>query len=382
MNLEQTVVLVDADLDADRSHLTEYGAISYRLPFRLRFPTPTLLSYRWFRAEYSLLLYNTLQFDDAGDEDQLHRALNRIHDWHFRKGQFCPFSLWTDVLLIFRLNRRKPSLASSIAATPDGACLEKDFSLDPDEFERVVHSLNQVLIAYVEETGLHTGGQRIRLLSVDDIVLSDSRAYLVVTTSNEAFTSDALQEVLTSQVKPILTHGFPGQLVGQFEDLPAATVDNVKSQIRRQENYLHYELAFKARYNLLSRDYESALLNAAIAFESVHNTFVREALCARLISDGIDAKGASVIANDYVRYLGIARSSTLTPYLFFPRGELPSSQEQERCQNAITLRNRVVHGDAKGGRRKDRRFARDELNDAASTLLRMYQTYADRLEDL
>jgi hypothetical protein len=325
-------------------------------------------------------MHNTLQIGTDPDSEDLIVALNKIHDWHYNESQFCPFSPWTDVLVVFRPRKSHPAWEDCIYADADFSRRIQEATLDTGEIERVTNALNQLLMAYVGATGLWIGGQYLRPLSPDEIQGADLRVYALLASSDFSFSTLELYNAHREAMEPILTHGVPGMLAGGLHDLSSAVVPRMEQYLRLQQQFLYYEVAFKARKELRDGNFDMALINAAVAFESAHNEYIRQWLMPRIQARGFDPKKANEIVENYLREQGIAATSSVTPFLLLPERLVPTIELYEGMRRGIALRNSIMHGKTKGGRHEDRRFNRRELESSTSALLEVYEIYASLLE--
>jgi hypothetical protein len=113
-----------------------------------------------------------------------------------------------------------------------------------------------------------------------------------------------------------------------------------------------------------------ALVLACAALEGAHAAVVRANLLPMLLGDNDQAR----LVETYLREQGIHTLMQITPYLFLG-ADRPTPTEIEQCAKALEMRNGIIHAKRTKRGYKLRDYARGEISDAYSAVIRMYSIY-------
>ena len=164
-----------------------------------------------------------------------------------------------------------------------------------------------------------------------------------------------------------------------LDDADPSSISQLSQALDRQQDFIFYEFAFLAKSRIFQRDPSGGLLMAVIALEGAHAALVRNVLIPKFSSYG--SKEAITKAEDFLRELGMSNLNLMSPFLFMGDGERPSVDQIKSCAKGITLRNQLMHAlTDKAGRYRVRQHGYQELTDACSAVLEVYEYYVKALE--
>ena len=164
-----------------------------------------------------------------------------------------------------------------------------------------------------------------------------------------------------------------------LHDLPLPEIkEAVSRNLRLQQRFVHYELAFQAAQKIHEGDQLNALLLGVAALEGAHAALVHHELAKRLPTedDGLSKR--------YLAQLNMELCLSLTPYLFMANHERPSKEEILGAKRALTFRNDIMHArrnkPGKSGEYKMRITTEADVHKAYVSLRKVYTCYANALE--
>jgi hypothetical protein len=233
-------------------------------------------------------------------------------------------------------------------------------------------ALNQFICAYATSIDQIFGGAPLRMLA-DMEFFGHLRADITyLSPPSYVITDQDVEDLFDWQPSVrITTTGV--QLHGQLDDLPSSLHSKIDDAFRNIRNHAFYEIAFKAKSEMVQRDPIVAIVLACAALEGVHAEFLRQAT-----KQAIDSP--SLITN-LLREQGIHTLIQVTPRLLIPEDARPSNDLIKRCADAITTRNDIMHAKRSSkGKYRIREYTANELNSAYSALIEMYRFLVGRLE--
>lgn len=280
---------------------------------------------------------------------------------------------WLPRLHATGINGYSPLWSEAIVFVPDPHvseevidALRKGEAKIPSEKNlfRTQAAFNEFICAYATAANNLFGGAPLRMLT--DMEFFDS---LYV---EAAFLSPPGYDITSKDIDGMFSWKperefvkIGGQLSGGLADLPATTLATVGQAHQNFREHAFYEIAFKAKTEMVGLDPIVAIILASAALEGVHAELLRRATKGK-ISDGLMSK--------MLREQGIHTLIQITPRLFMPEDERPNDETIRRCVDALEKRNAIIHAKMSGGRYKMRGYTFDVLSNAYSAVMEMYNS--------
>ena len=337
-----------------------YGVVIH-LPFRLRITG--LMRVPPADESYDVWLFNRIAVPPGSHLPAILYALpNKERDGYA--------GLWTDAVIILH----SPELTDAIVDEVRHGNTSS-IGLGGNLF-RTLTCLNEVIFGYSEATGTIFGGAGLRLLT-DMEFFGGMRLEF-------AFVSNGPYQLTRSDVMEIIEYRpdrqarvIGGQLTGDLTDLPDEAVADVPRHISAFRARAYLELAFRAKMAMLGREPVVALVLACAALEGAHADVLRQFL-SRLVGTA-DGKDLESMVESLLREQGIYTLIQLTSLAFIDTEFRPPQDALDRCLQAITMRNSIVHARQKRGQYRLRSYTFNELNEAYKAVFEIFSAYLKAL---
>jgi hypothetical protein len=229
---------------------------------------------------------------------------------------------------------------------------------------RTHSAFNEFICAYATAANQLFGGAPLRMLT--DMEFMDSLYMEAAFLSPPGYdlTDHDIEDVFSWKPEREFVK-IGGQLSGDLDDLPATTLASIGHAHQNFREHAFYEIAFKAKTEMVGRDPIVAIMLACAALEGVHAELLRQATKSK-ISDGL--------MSNLLREQGIHTLIQITPRLFMPEDARPNDEAIKRCVDALEKRNAIIHAKMSGGHYKMRGYTAGELNTAYSAVIEMYNS--------
>lgn len=230
---------------------------------------------------------------------------------------------------------------------------------------------NEWICAYAIGTRQLVSGRPLKLLT-DAEFLDTIHVELSIAVPPDYVLQDAEAEDVFQWSPPNRFISEEG-IAGDIDDLPAHALNEIDAGLRKARAHTFYEIVLRAKAEMMSRDFTTALILACVALEGVHSAFL-EVVTDRLCFDG-------ALREEYKRELGISRLIQITPKLFMRAEHRPDDELVAACGRAFTLRNKIIHSlKNRAGEYHFRGITSGQLTEAYATVLRMYDIYVAAFE--
>jgi hypothetical protein len=184
------------------------------------------------------------------------------------------------------------------------------------------------------------------------------------------------------ELMPPREHDAISMVQGPISDLSNAELTNIDRVLAFQEESICPELAFEATSKYLHGDPKGGLLMAVAALEGAHAALVQRELMSRLShlekKSLLEKRGS--LADEYLIRLGMSSCIRLTPYLLMDEVERPPDTLIQKCSLGITIRNEIMHAKTNNRGPSIRTRSFQEISEAYSAVLKMYEYYIAALE--
>jgi len=167
-----------------------------------------------------------------------------------------------------------------------------------------------------------------------------------------------------------------GPLTGDLSDLPRETLEKLPVYLKRFREHAFYELGFKAKSEMATREPIVALVLLCAGLEGVHAAYLRMCLEKPLAPY---PKDREELINNLLREQGIYTMIRLTIYVFMPEPLRPPDDILQKCLEGIRIRNDIIHAKRtkKGYKLRDHTF--NKLNEAYSGIFKVYCCFIEAL---
>ena len=236
-------------------------------------------------------------------------------------------------------------------------------------------ALNRFLVAYHLVDSVFTGHKPPWPFRLDEFLDYASLRVVFVIPPDRALTDPECLRALECLPAHKKENSF--QIAStQLHDLPIfQTRERISENLRLQETFIHYELAFESQAKMRDGDAIGALLLAVAALEGAHGAFVQHELSNRLPEpeDGSSDK--------FIENLGMTLCNKITPYIFsMSEDERPEREAIEGATDALKFRNEIMHALRKNGAYRMRNRKEEVISKAYRDLIRVYRCYVHALE--
>lgn len=212
---------------------------------------------------------------------------------------------------------------------------EKASQPEWDEREGALANLNRCVVAYWNAAGTAVQHNGLRLLNDADM-LGEPHEWVTSISNSRESPIAVRDEWISFPATRKPRSSVP--LFGGGLDLPASTIDKIKSSLSRDSDYPAYYFSFAGSVYTRNGEYQNALLYHVMAFESAHQHFLEFAL------EQLGVPEPMARATDLHMRAGISLLLKITMHLFLTAAERPTSDAIEKTKKAVELRNSWVHG--------------------------------------
>ncbi len=135
---------------------------------------------------------------------------------------------------------------------------------------------------------------------------------------------------------------------------------------------------------MVEQDYVSGILFAVVVLEGVHSALLQMRLdrqmAASITDADVRAKQADAFANRLLKDVGFSESLEMTSLLFLDAEDRPPEDEMRKCKLGITIRNEIMHALAKKGQYRLRNRTNQQMSEAYSSVLKVFDHFAAIVE--
>ena len=229
---------------------------------------------------------------------------------------------------------------------------------------RTLTALNEFICAYATGTNQIFGGAPLRMLTDMEFFQCLYAEITMLSHPSCEMTDKDIEDVFDwKPEREVMMKG--GQLSGELDDLPPTSLDVLDLALQNTREHAFYEIAFKAKTEMVERDPIVAIVLACAALEGVHAAFLRHVTKGAIENHGL--------ISDLLREQGFFTLIQVTPRLFMSENLRPPDDLVKRCADAITTRNHIMHAKmSKQGYYHFRRYTSNDLTSAYSALMEMY----------
>lgn len=336
------------------------------LPFRLRIGS--FLSIRVGDA-FDVIFRNCLDIPYGTPSGEMEKLM-----WEGKK--FRPREqFFTEVLIIDKNVPVPKDFRDQYLAFIENNSVQKMPNSKERYFEALT-ALNDVIVGYHHATNSLFGGAVVE--QVSSRIFFERLRYLhtIITPSGYELSQTELTEILDTrrgkQFKQI-----EGQFsVDQLDDVPPEQLELIQQYAELHQQFLFYQFALDAKSKMAGNDYVTAILFAVIALEGVTSVLLKMKIDSRLASSMPDAiaraKQVEVIAEQLLKDMGLSKSLDMTSLLFLEVEDRPSENEMKKCKLGITIRNEIMHTLVKKGQYKLRNRTNEQISEAYSNVLKVF----------
>lgn len=158
----------------------------------------------------------------------------------------------------------------------------------------------------------------------------------------------------------------------------ADVLASIDKALKQQERHAFYEFATESRKQEALGEHRIAFLMAMIAFEGVHGAFVAHCLERR---DPDNPQNAQKLASLLLSDQGVYKLNSITPILFMDPDERPTEEEIKKCNDAISVRNALMHSNrTPKGEYKLRTHTETKYIESREAVMKVYARYLEALE--
>jgi len=234
---------------------------------------------------------------------------------------------------------------------------------------------NHFIVAYSTAIRQIFGGRALRLIRMSEFTDYIRWEETILCPAEDTLPDDFYMQMFN--LKPKIDIIYKGSITGELHDISKEELEvGIDRVLSRQNDFIHFELAFEAKSKMSQDDFIGALLMAVAALESAHAAFVQHELGSRLTSN-FDKD----LPNKFLRGLGMSLCNSLTPILLMETEERPSPKIIKNCSHGIEIRNEIMHAlKNKQGKYRLRTRTNKEISEAYSSILEVYDCYVEALE--
>jgi len=185
-------------------------------------------------------------------------------------------------------------------------------------------------------------------------------------------------EKLINHTSPLTCSGITCTPICQITDLPQDKLSQIPAAYTRHQQHIFYEYAFYAQTRMRANDYTEALIMACIALESAHATFLKSTLQNALSAYKLNKKFIDNIS----RARGFYHRVKTTAAVFMLPAHRPPSDLLRKCENAIRMRNDIIHSNVVAGKFKSREYKPLDISHACDVVLETYVYFVQAIEKL
>jgi hypothetical protein len=335
-----------------------------RLPFRLNLGELYRQNFHFRGKYFEIVLRNKFRIPEGVEFSKVISAVGKDIE-----------KLFTEAIIVVRNPKISKDFLESLQRYDPG---KSDFPLIESgvSIGDAIEALNHFISAYANATNQVIGIRLFNFYDFYEILRCEITIYFL---PHEELTDDDYKEAF--DFRPEMEFIFKTININpELKEFTIAEVAKVKESIsdylKKQEDFIHYKLAFEAKAKMFAGDNIGALLLAA-ALEGAHSAFVQNELRSRLHGE----IKASLI-DDFIRELGMSLCNQLTPFLLLSEEERPDVDLIHKAERGLKYRNEIMHllRNQKGEYRIRTRSNR-EINEAYSAVLKTYDYYIRALEN-
>ncbi len=368
----KTIALTESfDYAATSKEHVSFG-YTLTLPFRLRTGSICRYIVPYRDKEFEVHLVNRVKIATAPPAEDKAAWLA------YQTSMLQRDDLWTDVLVVARRPTLKPEVINAIRTWNQTEPAKKHVDPPFRLIGGAINAINRLIIAYSTATGVTTGGDFLRQLSVHEFMDSVRVAYSLLHPADYRFSDVDVLRFSSERRQPVQSV-IRVQSSDGLHDLAETALAGINRYIQLQESFIFYELLFDAKAKMADRDHRGALLLAVVALEAAHGEFVSRTLPKRLPAESKESENTG-LAEDFQRELGFKLCCQLTPYLFMEPAVRPDPEDIKTCVKGITYRNEIMHGLRKKGKYRIRSRSNRELEAAYVAILRVCDCYRKAVE--
>jgi len=327
------------------------------LPFRLRLGELYRQNFQFRGGDFEIVLKNKFRVPEGMEILQVIKAAKNFE------------TLYTEAIIVVRnLNIKREALERLREWTPEKSDLPPGAADAP--YYKAMGALNHFISAYSLATKDILGP---RLFNIPDFFNNLKYTLAIYCHPNEEITNNDYNEAFD----------FPRREINckqvNFGELQDFTIEKARESIseylKKQEDFVHYELAFEAKTKMLAMDYIGALLLAVAALEGAHAAFVQYELGYRLPAE------IKASPEDFIKELGMSLCNQFTPFILLNEEERPDKELIMKAGQGLKYRNEIMHSlrNKKGQYRIITR-TNSEISEAYSAILSVYDCYIRALE--
>jgi hypothetical protein len=367
MPIIQHAILTPDGFDPSRLKTAVPGdisiAISFRLPFRLRFDKLVYFTCD-LKGRNDVWFRNEVPIRPGTDIAEISKLCWHHHDhWPIR----------TDAVVILH----DPVVSDDLLKAIHGD--SEHIAHDDSNVRTAIEIINRCLIAYSAGTDLLlVEGQIVPPLGWIDLFECLLSYIALVGYKEQQLADSTILELFAIRADRRMTRvGNWGSCSSMMEDLPNLDTIRIQDLLSSHDSNLHHELAVMAKSLMVKSQPAMALLIAIAALETVHGAFIRQVLGATLPDDEGSTDG---LINDFMRDQGFYALIRISPYLFLEPSERPTREDVKKCTKGIEMRNAIMHGLARKGRYKMRGYSFEDYTHGYTGAVALYKVFSTALE--
>jgi len=332
-----------------------------KLPFRIRLGCFYRQQFEYKGNNFEIILYNKIAFPKG---TELHKVLLSGKSFN---------SLWTEAFIIIKNPQIEDDIIEKLKQWESS-----EESIPPNNPMKSIflsmEALNHFITAYSTATNQLFGGSALRVFRTYDFIDSLYLDVQIYYPAEEKITDEDILKVFNLKFEREFVT--TGTSTGELYDLENDKITEVISQhMRRQENFIHYELAFEAKTKMVAGDFKVALLLAVAALEAAHSAFIQGELWKRLPED------SQATPEDFIKELGMTLCNDISPFLFLSDEERPPTDLIQKARNGIKYRNEIMHAlQNRKGEYRIRNRTNKDISEAYSAVLKVYSYYVKAIE--
>jgi hypothetical protein len=248
---------------------------------------------------------------------------------------------------------------------------------------RAVEALNDAIVAYHSATQSLFGGYVVERLTYREFIERVRYVHTILSPPNYVFTDQDIHEIFNARPDRDFVQ-IGGQMATELADYSPEKISSIQEYLKSHRRFLFYQFALDAKSKMVEMDYFSAIIFAAVALEGAHAALLQ--MCLDRIMGGTAsnpderAKQIELKANKLLIDVGFAEMVEITSMMFLEEADRPNPGDVEACKLGITIRNEIMHALAKKGQYKLRNRTNDQISNAYSNMLKLYQHFVRIIE--
>lgn len=372
---QQFTLAFPDDLDLESAgDIQVYKGFILALPFRLR--TGVFFSLHVGNS-FDVIFRNRLDIPSGMPSDKVLKLLleakpPRQHEQFF-----------TEALVLDKSPPVTPDVREAILAFIESAGDHKMPSINARYFEAMT-SLNDAIVGYHHATKSLFGGTVVKRFTPEMFFDRLRYLHIIICPSEYELSQENMIEILDARGEREFTQVGGQFATSQLNDVPANQLAEVQRYAQLHQRFLFYQFALDAKSRMVEQDYVSAILFAVVALEGAHSALLQmridRQIAASITDADIRAKTAEATANRLLKDIGFAESLEMTSLLFLAADDRPPDDEMRNCKLGITIRNEIMHSLAKKGQYRLRNRTNQQICDAYSSVLKVFDHFAAIVE--